>query len=266
MGNNKKTSIKSFIFYIIIAILVVLFSTSTITLIQNNQEIKNTLEQSGIKLKDVETIDDEPSTKENPKEEEKVSEKSQVESLFSEDVDLSSYRQKYNNNEVIGRLEIPGLFNILLTKTSDNKYYLNHSIDKKKDVKGTEFLDFRTDPTAKQVNVYGHNSTTYDIPFRKLEKFLDKDFFDKNPYILLQHDGGRRIYKIFSIKEVTTDNEHMVVETSKEYHKEHIQILLNNSIYTRDIEYDENSNLLTVQTCSYSGEKTYYVISAIELE
>lgn len=263
MENNKKISLKSFIFYVIIGVLLVIFSTSTIMLIKSNQDLKNTLEQNNIKLKDVEIVEDEEDKNGEP---EKVSEKSQVEYLFSEDIDLTLYREKYNNKEIVGRLEIPGLFNILVTKTSDNKYYLNHSIDKKSDSKGTEFLDFRTNPTAKQVNVYGHNSRTYNLPFRKLENFLNEDFFNQTPYVLLQHDGGRRIYKIFSVKEVTTDNEHMNVETSLEYHKEHIQILMNNSLYTRDIEYDENSNLLTLQTCSYSGEKTYYVISAIEIE
>ena len=32
------------------------------------------------------------------------------------------------------------------------------------------------------------------------------------------------------------------------------------------VVYDENTNILTIQTCSYSGEKTYYVITAIELK
>ena len=83
---------------------------------------------------------------------------------------------------------------------------------------------------------------------------------------MLQHDSGRIIYKIISIKEVTTDNEHMNVSAPLENHIEHIDILKANSIYTRDDIYDENTNILTMQTCSYNGEKTYYVITAIELK
>ena len=266
MENKKTISVKKFIFYEIVTVLLVLFLVSTFMLFKNNQDSKNVLDNNNIELKDVEVVDDDEETKTPVIPEVTVSEKAQVDSLFSADVDLTIYREQYNNKEIVGRLEIPGVFNILVTKTSDNKYYLNHSIDKKSDSKGTEFLDFRTDPTAKQVNIYGHNSRTYDLPFRKLEKFLDADFFNNNPYILLQHNGGRRIYKIFSIKEVTTDNEHMNVSASEENYVEHIEILINNSIHTREVEYNKDSNLLTLQTCSYSGEKTYYVISAIEIQ
>jgi SrtB family sortase len=143
---------------------------------------------------------------------------------------------------------------------------LNHAIDRKKDVKGSEFMDYRIKPTSKQVNIYGHNSKTYDIPFRKLEKFLDKDFFDSTPYVLLQHDTGTRIYKIFSLKEISKDYEHMVVSTTIHNHKQHIDILKEGSLYTRDIPYDENSNILVLQTCSYTKSNTYYVISAIEIK
>lgn len=192
---------------------------------------------------------------------------SSLSSKFSKDVNLSSKRKEYNNNEIVGRLEIPGVFNILVTKTSNNKFYLDHSLSKKSDKKGTEFLDFRTNVTDQRINIYGHNSRTYDIPFRKLERFLNKSFFDANPYILLQHDKGRRYYKIFSIKEVTTDNEHMIVAATGDRYITHIKTLLANSLYTRSIEYDVNSSVLVLQTCSYTpGAKHYYVISAIEVK
>ena len=54
--------------------------------------------------------------------------------------------------------------------------------------------------TDKQINIYGHNSRLYDLPFKKLENFLDKEFFDNNQYLLFQHEKGRRIYEIAAIK------------------------------------------------------------------
>lgn len=262
---KKNISIKSFIYIVIVISLVVVFSFSVYKLITNNSTPKNYLPQDNIKLKDIEN-------KENTKKEEPVkepvpepSEYETARKYFSSDINLEASRNDNNNQEIVARLEIPSLFNILVSKTKDNKYYLNHAVNRKKDVKGSEFMDYRVTPTSKQVNIYGHNSRTYDIPFRKLEQFLNKDFFDANPYMLLQHDGGSRIYKIFSIKEVTTDNEHMIVSTNIYNHKQHIEILKANSIHTREVPYDENSNLLILQTCSYNGEDTYYVISAIEI-
>ena len=257
----KIITLKKFIYLVLIVLLLVLMGYSIYKIAYNNQEAKNSISDNKIELNDIEYKEDDQ--KKEPVHQQ--TEKEIASELFSSDADLKAYRETYKNNDIVARLEIPDLFDILITKTTDNKYYLNHSIDRKKDKKGTEFLDYRTDPTAKQVNIYGHNSRTYDIPFRKLEKFLDKEFFDKHPYILLQHDGGKRIYKIISIKEVTTDNEHMNVSAAIENHIEHIDILKANSIYRRDDSYDEKTNLLTMQTCSYNGEKTYYVITAIEL-
>ena len=136
----------------------------------------------------------------------------------------------------------------------------------KKLVKITVDEIYRVNPDSKQINIYGHNSRTYDIPFRKLEKFLDKDFFEENKYIVLQTDSGRRIYKIFSIKEYAKDYEYMVVDLTGKDFVNHLNILKKDSINSREVEYDENSNLLVLQTCSYGKKNTYYIISAIEIE
>lgn len=261
---QKNISIKKFIYIVLVITLLVLISFSTYKLISNNEDPKNYLSQDQIKLKDIEYKENQKT--EEDKEEPEPTEYEIAQKYFSENIDLDTYRNQHNNPEIVGRLEIPNLFNILVSQSKDNKYYLNHAVDKKKDVKGSEFMDYRVTATSKQINIYGHNSRTYDIPFRKLEQFLDVNFFNSNPYMLFQHDGGTRIYKIFSIKEVTTDNEHMIVSTTEDNHKEHIEILKANSIYTRDVPYDENSNLLILQTCSYNGDDTYYVISAIEIK
>ena len=47
---------------------------------------------------------------------------------------------------------------------------------------------------------------------------------------------------------------------------EHVKVLESNAIQSRKLEYDENSNILVLQTCSYGKQKTYYVITAIEIK
>ena len=122
---------------------------------------------------------------------------------MSPDVDLQAERKNKNNYDIVGRLEIPDLFNILIVRGKDNQYYLNRSIEKKQDVRGSEFMDYRAYPSSKQINIYGHNSRDKNIkvPFLRLESFLDESFFNKNPYIIFQHDSGKNIYKIIT-KEV----------------------------------------------------------------
>lgn len=254
----EKNIVKKFIYILAIIFLVLLLAFSVTKLMESNKEAKNYLTQDNVNLKDIENNDKESKPQPEETEYEKASK------FFSEDIDFDTYRNKHNNPEIVARLEIPNLFNILVTQSKDNKFYLNKGIDKKKDVKGTEFMDYRVTPTSKQVNIYGHNSRTYDIPFRKLEKFLDQDYFNNNPYILLQHDGGKRIYKIISIKE-TKDNEHMYVTSTPENHVEHIRLLVENSIYQREYQYNQLTNILVLQTCSYNDDKTYYIITAVEV-
>ena len=185
---------------------------------------------------------------------------------LSTDIDLQEKREEYHNNDIVARLEIPDLFNILIVHGTDNEFYLNHDLSRKKDIKGTEYLDYRVTTESKQINIYGHNSRTYNIPFRKLEKFLDKKYFNEHEYIVLQTFNTKRIYRIFSIKEDNGNYEHMKVNKKGKEFVEHIKTLESNSIHNREVKYDEDSNILVLQTCSYGKKKTYYVISAIEIK
>lgn len=205
------------------------------------------------------------------KEEDKNS--TQIESALlnlAPDVDLNAERARNNNNEIIGRLEIPDLFNVLVTKGSNNDFYLSHAVNKKYDIRGTEFLDYRLTTTSKQLNIYGHNTRDEKIKvaFLKLEKFLKQDFFDSNPYIVFQHDGGKNIYKILAIKEIReTNNEHMHIEYTGNAFVEHVnRMTTGEGIYhTRNVNYDENSEILVLQTCSHHWKNGFYTIVAVKI-
>ena len=147
---------------------------------------------------------------------ESVEIKEDISIKLSPDVDLNAARKDYGNNDIIGRLEIPDLFNILVVKGSNNEYYLTHSIERKEDIRGSEFMDYRLNVNSKQINIYGHNSRDekIQVPFLRLEKFLTEDFFLNNPYIIFQYDDGKSFYEIISIKEITTDYEHMNFNTT----------------------------------------------------
>ena len=202
--------------------------------------------------------------KEEEKEEVKIEGKKY---LFAPDIDLNQARIDNNNPEIVGRLELPDLFNILVSKTTDNKYYLDYSVKRERDIKGSEFLDYRTSPTAKQINVYGHNSRdpNLKVPFLRLESFLKEDFFNSHPYIILQYDGGKSYYKIMNIKEIVTDLEHMTVDLTGTMFKNHLDKIKNNSMYTRDVYYDENSEIIVLQTCSHHLDNAYYIITGIKI-
>ena len=135
---------------------------------------------------------------------------------FSPDVDLEYYREYYNNKDVIARLEIPNVFNLIITRTSDNEYYLNHSINRESDIKGSEVMDFRVTPNSKQINIYGHNSLVYDLPFKKLENYLDESFYNNNKSIFESTKSGASTEsningKNYSKYTLTSNGKYMVV-------------------------------------------------------
>ena len=191
---------------------------------------------------------------------------------MAKDVDLAKERKKNNNNEIVGRLEIPKLFNVLVAQGSDNSYYLSHAINKSYDIRGSEFLDFRVKINkSNQLNIYGHNTRDKNIKvaFLKLEKFLEKKFFDKNQYIIFQHDKGKNIYKIVSMKQVKQSGnaEHMTVDLKGSAFVKHIKKMTTGDgiIHSRQVDYDENSEIIVLQTCSHDWDNALYIIVGVKI-
>ena len=170
---------------------------------------------------------------------------------------LEIYKKQYNNDDIIGSIKIDGTkIDSLIVKGSDNKYYLNHSIDKKYNKIGTIFVDYRTNLSSKQINIYGHNSLYYDLQFKDLEKYLDKNFYNEHKYIKIWDGINTNIYKIFSIQ-ITNNSEHMIIDSVNL--KEHIN-KLSKSIYETNVNVNELDNLLVLQTCYLKEKNTYIII------
>ena len=170
---------------------------------------------------------------------------------------LEIYKKQYNNDDIIGSIKIDGTkIDSLIVKGSDNKYYLNHSIDKKYNKIGTIFVDYRTNLSSKQINIYGHNSLYYDLQFKDLEKYLDKNFYNEHKYIKIWDGINTNIYEIFSVQ-ITNNSEHMIVDSVNL--KEHIN-KLSKSIYETNVNVSELDNLLVLQTCYLKEKNTYIII------
>ena len=187
---------------------------------------------------------------------------------MSPDVNFAEERAKYNNQDIIARLEIPDLLNLLVVKGSDNNYYLEHNIYRNSDVTGSTFMDYRVSPDSNQVNIYGHNSRddSLQVPFRDLEKFLDKGYFDSHPYIILQYENGKNVYKITSLTEVYNNNlEHMKVNKSGQDFVNHMNAIKSNPVFSRSIETNENSKYIILQTCSHHLDNAVYLITGVKI-
>jgi sortase B len=180
------------------------------------------------------------------------------ESFSNSDVILT-YRNKYNNEDIIGILVIDGLnINELVVKGVDNSYYLNHLVDGSVSVLGSLFMDYRSDFSSKQINIYGHNSRYYDVVFKRLEKYLDKDFYKDNRYVSLISIDGVFNYEIFSIN-VTNSENHLDFSSS---FSDRVKYLRTNSLYDTGVSVSSDDYLLVLQTCIYNKDGDLLVISA----
>ena len=235
--------------FILIIVLFVVAGIFSISKVSHSKSV--VVEDNVISRKDVDNVV--PLLKEN-----------EWDKYYKNNVDLKSIREKYNNYEIVAELYVPDLFDVYIANHGDNDFYLDHNLYRKYDIKGAEYMDYRVNVHSRQINIYGHNSQTFNIPFRKLEKMLKKDFFDSHPYMVLSYDEGETVFEVLAIKEVSTDHEHMIVDSDNM--KSHIDHLKKDAIFTRNVEYNNDSNILVLQTCSFAHKNHYYVITAIEID
>ncbi len=173
------------------------------------------------------------------------------------------YKKEFNNNDIIGRLIIDSLgIDNLLVQTTNNDYYLRRLLDGTYNVMGSMFVDYRSDiESGRQINIYGHNSDIYDLPFKKLLNYLDRDFFLNNRKITLETLNGTKTFEIFSVKVITDDIEHteILFDNDADFN-EHIKKLRNNSLYDSLNEVSGTDQILVLQTCLINNTLGKYLI------
>lgn len=188
---------------------------------------------------------------------------------------LPEYRTEYGNQNIMGKLEIPGLnINALITQADDNKFYLNYNLHNKYDEFGAPFFDYRNSNLAsdKQINIYGHNTEYkeyYDrLPLINLEAYMNKNIFDNYKNIYLSIDEKQMKYKTVAIKIVKDANhEHMKLAfSSKNDFVSHARKLLNNAVYKEEnLTITANDRLLVLQICHYNPKNSYLIVIAKEI-
>ena len=183
---------------------------------------------------------------------------------------IKDYQSEYNNTDIIAELVVKDLeIDALITKSTNNTFYLDHDIYKNESNLGNPFVDYRNSNNLgleRQINIYSHNSDYYayqeKLPFYKIEKLLDKDTFEKTETIYLLTEEEKTEYEIVAIKIVTTDNEHTVLDSkSDERWNDHLNKLLSDTTYCKDdCKLELNDKLLVLQTCNYNPKGSYILL------
>lgn len=170
-------------------------------------------------------------------------------------------QNELKNKDIKGILEIPGTdYKTVVMQSKDNNYYLRKGVDKKYSRGGTPFLDYRVNiDESKKLLIYGHNSKYMDMPFKILQNYHDKEYYNNHKYLILTSTKKRYKYEIFSIYVEPSDWSYLDVKFKNKYkYYKHLQMLKNNSIFDTGVEISKEDDILILQTCSTKKEYQKY--------
>lgn len=179
---------------------------------------------------------------------------------YSEKI-ISDLRETYNNDEIVGYLRIPDTdLKVPVTQSGDNSKYLSRGLDGKYDKQGNPFLDYRVDINkSDKLLIYGHNSTKYTAPFKILENYYDKSYYDDHKYIELVTDSNIFRYKIFSVYVEPEDWSYMgIYYKNDSVRLKELKKYKSKSFYDTGVDISADDNILILQTCSYKEEYSKY--------
>lgn len=246
---NKKNKKTIFIIRILQLIFLILFIYSGLHIFRwykNNNENKQIISEIS---KSVE-ID------ENTKEEQ-----------YKYKVNFEELKQK--NSDTIGWLKVENTnIEFPIVKTKNNSYYLTHNFDKKYNVAGWIFADYKNklDGTDKNIVIYGHNMRDNSM-FGSLKDVIKKEWYnnEENYKITFITENEYQIYQVFSIYQIEKEDYYIQTEFKNNDFLEFIDTLTKRSKKDFDITVSKEDTILTLSTCA-NNNKYRVVLHSVRIK
>lgn len=184
-------------------------------------------------------------------------------------IDFQALQQQ--NPEVYAWIQIPqtAVDYPILQSSTDNRYYLNHTINGEEKKEGAIFTENYNTKTFEDPNtiIYGHDMKNGSM-FQSIHQYMDRSFFDANRDITIYMPEKILHYKIFAA--YLTDNKHLMM-TYNFWDQDVYQQYLDNIFSMRDMnafvdtsmEVTAKDKIITLSTC-YAGISTQrYLVQAV---
>lgn len=186
-------------------------------------------------------------------------------------IDVNFNELKNKNNDVVGWIQVKGTnINYPFVQTSNNKFYLNHSFDKKYNSAGWVFLDYRNNKNELDKNniIYAHGR--YDTTmFGSLKNILNNGWLNNtnNHVIKISTETENTLWQVFSVYKIPTTNDYIQIEFSNnQKFMKLVNKLINRSNHNFNTTVNENDKILTLSTCYNSEEKVVLHAKLIKKE
>ena len=184
-------------------------------------------------------------------------------------VDFAALQQR--NPDVYAWIQIPNtaVDYPILQSSTDNAYYLNHTIDREEKREGAIFTENLNTKTFEDPNtvIYGHDMKNGSM-FQSIHNYMDRSFFDTNRDITIYMPEQILHYKIFAA--YLTDNKHLLMNYNfwnQEEYKQYLDSIFSkrdmNAFVDTSMEVTNEDKIITLSTC-YAGISTQrYLVQAV---
>ena len=158
------------------------------------------------------------------------------------------------NNDTIGWLKVNGTdIEYAVVKTKNNTYYLNHNFEKKNNIAGWIFADYKNDfdGTDKNIVIYGHNRKDGSM-FGTLKNILKEEWYSNEENLVIDFitEQEQAKYQVFSVYKIKNEDYYIDTEFSKTEFKKFVKTLKNRSIKNFGVEVTDDDSILTLSTCA----------------
>ena len=173
------------------------------------------------------------------------------------------------NIDIIGWIKIENTnIDYPILKDDDSLKYLNRSYDGKYNKNGSIFTLNNNSFQDNITIIYGHNMKS-GIMFSELNKYMNKEFWDKHKYFTIytkEHKYQAIIFSCYSIGIVEEEKNIKLLDFEKE-----VDYYKNASIYFAEENIGEIKKIVKLSTCSYLNNHTtptdqrYYIVAKLEI-
>ncbi len=178
--------------------------------------------------------------------------------------DLAQLRR--TNPDVLGWITIPGTqLDYPFLQGEDNRYYLQHTWQGKRNAAGSVFLECKVSPDFSDFNtiIYGHNMKNGSM-FGSLRQYRTQSHYQENPCIYIVDDAGVRRYEIFAAfeAEVVGYTYRLDLDTP-EKKQAFLDYSAARSVIQTDLTPTVEDSVITLSTCTGNGYDHRWVVQAV---
>ena len=165
---------------------------------------------------------------------------------------------KQKNSDTVAWLKVENTnIEFPIVQANNNSYYLTHNFDKKYNVAGWIFADYKNklDGTDRNIVVYGHNMRNNSM-FGSLKDVITEEWYnnEENKYITFVTENDNQTYQVFSVYQIKTEDYYIQTEFKSNEFTEFIDTITKRSKKDFGINVSKEDTILTLSTCANNNK------------